>query len=126
VLPDAADSDGVARGLVKNPVAREVTLGESSRHLDEQQDLADARGGQHDAFVDRDEGAPGVEVHDGCRHLGAVVGEISEGRERRREIIRRLSAEVLRLAGRARAFAALGSCLRFYHGLSTAVPSTKS
>jgi hypothetical protein len=115
VLPDPRVADGVARRLVEDAVAGEVAFCEPGRHLDEQQDLADARRRQRDPLVDGDEGAPGVEVEDGARHLGAVVREVAERPEARGEVLGGLGRPVPRRPGEARPGTA-GACLHVYQG----------
>ena len=125
VLPDAAVADRVARRLVEDGEPAGVALGDPRRQLDEQQDLADARRRQGDALVDRGERFVRVEVDHRRRDLGAVVGDLPQRRETRREVGDALDRAMTRRTRPAYAISSLRRRREFYQMVTRSFGSSQ-
>ena len=84
--------------------------------LDEQQHLADGRGGHDDVVVDREEHLARGEVGGPGRHLHARERELAEGVEAAREVLVGLLGAVSTASHARMARAPLGTLRRRHHG----------
>ena len=95
-MPESPTASRGSRSSTVN--ASELGGREARRDLDEQQHLADRRGGHDDVVVDREEHLAGGEVGRPGRHLHAGEGELAEGVEPPREVLVRLVGAVAAVA----------------------------
>ena len=114
VLPDAAVADRVARGLVEDPVAREVAIGQPADTSINRRILPTLAVGSTILSSIATSVAPDLEVDHRRRDLRPLVGEGSEGGEGAGEGLHVLDGGMPRSPRRTGALASLSGGSRFY------------
>ena len=73
MLPQPGGTNGGARYFVEDAVGGEVAVVEASGYFDEQQNLADAGGGQRHTVVNTEQRTAAVDVHGTGGNVHAAV-----------------------------------------------------